>query len=357
MSGEDGDVLAAEEAAPATSADDLLQHAINASQGSLGSKKRTSKPALPSMQRSQFGRQSDSGKWTAPAYGFGTAVRFHPKRATNKQFISKEHAKQELAADTPGPGNYIHPSCLDKQELSSQRTFPKFGFGTAVRFAEELRTQKYMMQIPEPGRYNRMNSCGTQVESQKETNTVVGFGTALRGTKVSLSKNQEEDFHGLESPGPAVYNPIPGTGEQPSASKSTAPHYVFGTNPRAIDPQIPNDIERRSAAVPGPGKYTYKGANGTQQDSTKPSMAMYGFGTCSRDRAAKTSLDKNQAPSQLAGYTGPGPASLGAGPPAYGEQPQSLKSTKPTWTFGGESRFMPNRSTSELSPGPGSYCV
>lgn len=352
MSGDEGDVLAAEEEV------DILQQAINNSRSSLGPRKKSSsRPTLPSMQRSQFGKQTDSGKWTAPAYGFGTAVRFDPSKPALKLYISKEHAKQEVPAYTPGPGNYTHASSLNRQELSTQRTGAKFGFGTAVRFAEELRTQKYLQQLPEPGRYNRMAACGTQVDSTKETNTVVGFGTALRGTKVSLDKGFEEDFHGMESPGPAVYNPVAGTGEQPSASKSTAPHYVFGTNPRAIDPQIPNDIERRSAAVPCPGKYTYKGSVGNQQDSTKPTKAMYGFGTCSRDRAAKTSLDKNQAPSQLAGYTGPGPASLGFGPSAYGEQPQSAKNSKPEWTFGGESRFMPNRSTSELSPGPGSYVV
>ena len=79
---------------------------------------------------------------------------------------------------------------------------------------------------------------GSQTQSTKESNTVVGFGTALRETKVSIWAGYEEDLFGLESPGPAVYDPKSSFGDQPSSGKSSASAFGFGTNPRAIDPQV-----------------------------------------------------------------------------------------------------------------------
>lgn len=75
-----------------------------------------------------------------------------------------------------------------------------------------------------------------------------------------------------------------------------------------------------------------------------------------REQAAKSSLGKLQAMSQLGGYLSPGPASQGAGPSAYGPQPHSGKTTKPVISFGREHRFKQTRSKSDEVPGPGSYC-
>jgi len=79
-------------------------------------------------------------------------------------------------------------------------------------------------------------------------------------------------------------------------------------------------------------------------------------GPVRREQAAKSSLGKLQAMSQLGGYLSPGPASQGAGPSAYGPQPHSGKTTKPVISFGREHRFKQTRSKSDEVPGPGSYC-
>jgi len=318
---------------------------------------RRGRAAHPSMQRSQFGKQQDSNKASAPAFGFGSAYRFHPKLATTKQFISKEHSAQELAADTPGPGTYVAASALGPQEKSTNRSAAKFGFGTAARFAEEKRMEKQIARLPAPGTYEAVSALGAQKVSTKETTPILGFGTAVRDAKVSMGKGFDEDLFGLESPGPAVYNPQEGFGEQPANGKATAAAFGFGTNPRAIDPQIPSVEERRSALVPGPGKYVAQAANGVQVSSTNRSLPMYGFGTCDRNRAAKSSLGPLQAPSQLAGITGPGPAALGFGPSAVSAQPASTKKSAPGWSLNKELRFRTNQPSSELSPGPGSYCT
>lgn len=145
-------------------------------------------------------------------------------------------------------------------------------------------------------------------------------------------------------------------GAQQLSSKSNASVFSFGTDMRATDPEKKNHDEMRSAAIPGPGAYAAPKAIGNQQDSTKRTMPTFGFGTCHRDQAAKSSLGKLQAQSQLGGYLSPGPAALGAGPPANGPQPHSGKATKPVISFGRETRFRSPRAKSDVVPGPGSYC-
>jgi hypothetical protein len=197
---------------------------------------------------------------------------------------------------------------------------------------------------------------GVQPSSTKESLPAVSFGLAHRDVKVSIGKGYEDDLKGLDTPGPGVYTPACGMGAQQLSSKSNASTFSFGTDMRATDPAKKNHEEIRTAAIPGPGSYAMPKAIGSQQDSTKRTMPTFGFGTCYREQAAKSSLGKLQAQSQLGGYLSPGPASQGAGPSAYGVQPHSGKTTKPVVSFGRENRFREARAKSDVVPGPGSYC-
>jgi len=332
---------------------------------SLQAHRRRSTHGLPSMQRSQFGTQVDSGKHNSPAYGFGTSVRFDFQKDRKLRMSADMSAgpvevtrlrRKAPAYHVPGPGYYKSASAIGRQEYSERRTYPSFGFGTADRFAQDAREQKQLLGYPAPGTYPLPDSVGPQPASTKETVPVISFGTAGRDVKVSIGRGYEEDLKGLDTPGPAVYNPGSGTGPaQLMSGMGSASRFSFGTDMRATDPAKKNHDEQRAAAVPGPGYYVLPKSIGVQAQSTKASMPSYGFGTCYRDQASKSSLGPLQAMSQLAGYLSPGPAALGAGPSAYGPQPHSGKVTKPEVSFGRELRFN-GKNPAALVPGPGSYC-
>mmetsp|Transcript_12925 Transcript_12925/g.15603 ORF Transcript_12925/g.15603 Transcript_12925/m.15603 type:complete len:371 (-) Transcript_12925:734-1846(-) len=314
---------------------------------------------LPSMQRSQFAKQVDSTKVSAPQYGFGTAPRFHATKAAFKQIVSKQHSMHApgAAMDNPGPGSYKVESSVGKQSTSNLRSSANFAFGTEVRFALDNRREKMVSSLPAPGRYPGKSCVGIQVQSTKETGPSAGFGTSLRSSKASLSKGFEEDFFGLESPGPAEYNSKSGIGRQARSSQATAATHVFGTEPRPIDPLVTTYEEKRTGGIPGPGKYTLNSSIGQQVCSDKTTMPHFAFGTCDRDQAGVVSLDERRAHLKLYGKISPGPGIHKTAPGSVGLQPASTKRSSSQWTIGNEERFQPDKSTAMQAPGPGSYCV
>ncbi len=46
-------------------------------------------------------------------------------------FISKEHEKASFGENSPGPASGPRPNSFGVQTLSSKKTQPKYGFGTA----------------------------------------------------------------------------------------------------------------------------------------------------------------------------------------------------------------------------------
>ena len=189
-------------------------------------------------------------KKSAPSCGFGTSPRF----GTERQFLSKDHSKQlNCPTWTPGPGNYVATSSVGRQASSESKTHASFGFGTSSRFNHEKNLAKKSRTLPAPGAYKATSALGRQVMSTKGSSNNVPFGSSSRA-HVVVEKGFEQAFFGMESPGPAMYRNGKGFFSKNKEELSLLGP-SFGKDPRAIDPNKPNDLERRSAAVPGPGMY------------------------------------------------------------------------------------------------------
>ena len=71
-----------------------------------------------------------------------------------KRFISDDHVKKDGApAFTPGPGAYPHRAIYGKQPESKTNTRPAWGFGSADRFHVQAKQQRMSGAIPGPGAY------------------------------------------------------------------------------------------------------------------------------------------------------------------------------------------------------------
>ena len=300
----------------------------------------TKKKKEKSHQRSQLGNQTESGKRSAPSVGFGTASRF----GTEAQFITKEHSKQLMVSWTPGPGQYQAKSSVGNQVYSEKKSAAGFGFGTSQRFNEAVQEQKRQRNLPAPGTYRANSSMGHQVNSTQSTGAQVQFGNSLR-SQVVVEKGFEQQFFGLESPGPALYSLQDSQtnfkdNKDGKGMHSTGPS--FGTDPRATDPKKKNHAEVRAAQVPGPGNYPTPSAFGPQSASNFPSKPQFGFSTLDRSKERR-----------LAGGRGDSHARSSS----IGKQMQSEKKSAPRFTFGSQGRFAKSTSTSAQAPGPGSYIV
>ena len=148
---------------------------------------------------------------------------------------------------------------------------------------------------------------GVQVSSQTHTEPLFGFGTAGREhvAKVYLSEEHNKSLHGCDSPGPSMY--------------------------------------------------TLNAAVGNQVLSTMHSAATPGFGASTRDQMGKIYISPEHEKAQT-GNNSPGPCNY-ALPEGTGPQPLSKYHSLPAYGFGTAERWMPNKTTSALAPGPGSYCI
>jgi len=327
-------------------------------------KKYTYRVIPPSMQRTQFGKMVASVNKSAPSFGFGTALRFAEGKKSNlPNFISKEHSKQLLPDYTPGPGTYVARSSMGSQAYSEKKSSATPAFIHADRFAMDVRERKMLGSVPSPNAYDPGSSFGAQQNSVKRSESIIGFPGAHRNAQASIGKGYEGALFARDTPGPGNYPVASGYGKQVLAGNVSYPAPPFGREHRAIDPRIPNALERRSAQVPGPGQYSYDPACAPQRNSTKESKGMYSFGkSVDRYRAGFASLDGERANKVYQGLLGPGPASDAAAQVrllegANGPQLLSVKASKPEFTFAREMRLRPPRFTNIEAPGPGTYVV
>lgn len=313
---------------------------------------------IPSSQRSYFGKQVDSTKLSRPAIGFGTAERFGRKgEPGSRQYISKEHVKHmPFLIKTPGP-IYDLPGSCGEQTHSWKRTIPSTYFGSAYRFADDLRLERAKGKMPGPDIYTLEAASGRQTNSNKATETRVIFGRESRDSRHSVGKGYEEALYGRGSPGPAMYQQSSAIGRQGHAGRSSGNTIVFGTEPISSDPNYMNVDEKRAERIPGPGQYYLNGSCGPQCDSGKPSRPIYGVGTATRDQAAASSLTPAGAMAVLGGRDSPGAGTYPAAMGALGRNPRSDKKNSSFTLFGTRGRFSGLRSTGAQTPGPGSYCV
>lgn len=122
---------------------------------------------------SGVGPQSDSKYSTLPAWKQGTADRFQDKDGTR---------------DFPGAGAYgTGVPAVGKQPMSSKRTLPHAKIGTSTRdgagkifVSKEHEKSQHGKLTPGPTTCPVVHSFGSQTLSSKKTNPSFGFGTAKR---------------------------------------------------------------------------------------------------------------------------------------------------------------------------------
>lgn len=160
-------------------------------------------------------------------------------------------------------GDLESTSTLGKMSSSKLRTNPKFGFGSATRFAQGKGSSTKNVGYSE----KEYGSTGKQVNSKKKSSPSFGFGTQERDryNKMYLSKKHaaksisnltaEADFMG-ETSGMGEKNvvvcvdvlDVPGTdicvctlfllGKQTTSKRKTSSKFGFGTSSRAHNAKV-----------------------------------------------------------------------------------------------------------------------
>lgn len=302
-------------------------------------------PPEQKPKRSGFGKQHESNKTNAAAFGFGSSNR----DGAAKVFLTAEHSKADYGHESPGPV-YDVKSSVGKQESSKCSNAPLFSFGTADRFSKD-NTSSRKNQVPGPGSYPKPSSFGKQGESSKQTDPVVGFGTGTRdgAEKIFLSADHAKGDYGKCSPGPSVYNPRNSVGKQTETHKENAPSFVFSSAER-----FKYDHVERAARLPGAGQYDHQKSVGKQIESKKKNIPRFGFGSSNRDHRAKVYISAEHEKSET-GQCSPGPALVG-GRSSVGKQFSSKNTSPASWSFGSAKRFGGAGSSYDNKvPGPGSY--
>ncbi|KAK9840151.1 hypothetical protein WJX74_004174 [Apatococcus lobatus] len=291
--------------------------------------------------RSTFGKQCTSSIESAPACGFGSAVR----DASRKQYVSGDVDRANCKAS--GGNNsqgaiYKTSGSFGKQALSTMGSAPLPGFGSAKRPSMAVRSV-----FPGPGAYRTKSSVGDQFESTKSSTPKPRFGTSNReaGEKQYISAEHEKSGFGRMSPGPSAYNLSGGLGKQTRSDRTSLPSWRLGTEKRFSD-----YAARESANAPGPGQYRQGSAVGQQPMSTKKNLPSIAFGASTRDSSKKMFISVDHEKSNY-GECSPGPGTANQGQ-AIGHQSLSTKESPPTWGFGSSQRSPLGRSE---TPGPGEY--
>lgn len=233
---------------------------------------------------SALGRQHDSKKETMPAYSMGTGSR---AAATNKVFLSKAHIARANPGVSPGPH-------YDPNELFGDA--PMFGFGT-----DEQRKPMAVAKYPDSSVDMTCATVDSQPFKYKSTKSV-NFGTEAKGTY----KNAETiRVHpglalGMNSPCALEYY---AEKAEPKVAKSN-PRYSFGPKP--------SGDKKDKAADKGPVKVV-------------PRMKLN--------------------PTATPRHVGPGSHNQ---PASLGNQPNSARSSAPSYSFGGSPRLPESRSTGPI---------
>lgn len=89
------------------------------------------------------GKQVFSTKKSAPTINFGSSTRDQ----TKKMFISVDHEKSNYGECSPGPTTANPGKGIGAQQLSTNESSPRWGFGSGKRLSS------YATDTPGPGEY------------------------------------------------------------------------------------------------------------------------------------------------------------------------------------------------------------
>lgn len=141
--------------------------------------------------KASVGPQVQSTKHTSPAFAMGTSQRFGSLRSEMRR-----------TAAAPGPGSYELDVAVSTQAESSKKSMPAYGFGTSTRMqANKVYWQgKASAAEGTPGpSYQIRSAVGGQVQSDRRSGASFGFGSAVRFPSHKMSAKHR-------TPGPGDYN-------------------------------------------------------------------------------------------------------------------------------------------------------
>lgn len=141
-----------------------------------------------------LGNQSDSRKNTSANYGMGTSERFFYENSG------------QLDKGAPGPGTYTQRSSQGRQVTSDKPSYAINSFtraeqrGGKVYLGPKQQQAFYGRNSPGPAVYAPVASVGSQVSSEKPNVPKFGFGTADRFAYINIGQRA------MQSPGPGSYS-------------------------------------------------------------------------------------------------------------------------------------------------------
>ena len=304
--------------------------------------------------RTTLGKQVSSRRVSAPSFGFGSATRENQE----KVFVSQEHAALTGKPCSPGPV-YMMRAAVGPQVDGAIASAPQWSFSNDERF-EKL--SKYATEIPAPGHHDVQSGIGDQTLSSKASLPHYGFGTATRDQvqKVYITSDHNKALFGRGSPGPSTYMLNPAMGKQRlssgpsgysrSSKNQSQPSWVMGKAER-FEPD-------RAIQMPGPCAYTITPAVGVQVSSKKPSLPRFGFGSGTRDDAAKVYISAEHEKVSSGGKDVPGPGAYPIKAMTGNRNASSKQPTGSAWGFGTSKRFGdPVLRANADNPGPGQYVI
>ena len=101
--------------------------------------------------KSSLGTQPETKKKTSQQVKFGTSV-----RGSNKVYVSRQHEREVLGHQSPGPNMYILPNSVGPQISSKNKSAPSTRFGSSDRFSD-IKSHNKRDEIPKvnpgPGSY------------------------------------------------------------------------------------------------------------------------------------------------------------------------------------------------------------
>ena len=250
-----------------------------------------------------LGVQHDSRKASAPVFGFGSSDR----NALAKVYISAEHNRADFGK--LGPGAVYGVKAVRRARFEQERHPPRFPSAPRRGFlkpsaARASATRGSRAPAPTPRDLHRQVR---GLEQDHRGGVWFRHEHEDHAAKVFLSAEQAKVFFGLESPGPAAYKVLSGVGAR---DEQQEPHRAGVFDPEGAE--LKYDYVERAKRLPGAGLYDRPGAVGPQVEATKATRPTVGFGTSTRDHAAKVFLGNEQA-KVFYGMESPGPAALGPG--------------------------------------------
>ena len=146
--------------------------------------------------KGSLGNQSDSRKTTNESFGMGTAERFYYDNSG------------QLEKGAPGPGTYKLRDATGRQVTSTKPTLPISSFtradrdrtATTVYLGPKQQQAFWGRNSPGPAVYSPTQSVGRQCSSEKPNVPKFGFGTADRFAYINIGQRA------MQSPGPGAYS-------------------------------------------------------------------------------------------------------------------------------------------------------